>query len=101
MKFFLIGDKETALGFSLAGIESAPAESEAETLSILRKAKSRSDIGIYLITERLAKLVRPFLDSMLMQKGGPLVLEIPDRYGPLPERQSIEAIVLSALGVKV
>jgi V/A-type H+-transporting ATPase subunit F len=101
MKLFLIGDRETVLGFSLVGIESAPAESEEEILAILRKVKSRSDIGIFLITERLARLVRPFLDSMLMQKGGPLILEIPDRHGPLPERQSVEAIVLSALGVKV
>lgn len=101
MKFFLIGDKETVLGFSLAGVESMAAESKAEILTTLRQAQNRSDIGIFLITERLAERVRPFLDTMLLQKGGPLVLEIPDRQGPLPGRRSVESLVLSALGIKV
>ncbi|MBN2373606.1 V-type ATP synthase subunit F [bacterium] len=102
MKFLLIGDKETATGFSLAGIECIIAESQAEIMEGLRQAKERSDIGICIITERLAEQVRPFLKKMVLRKKGrPIILEIPDRLGPLPGKQSVENIVLSALGVKV
>ena len=102
MKFFLVGDKDTVLGFSLAGVEGVAAESEAEVLAALRRAAQRSDIGIFLITERLAGQVRPFLDKMMLRKkGGALILEIPDRLGPLPERRSVEDFALSALGIKV
>jgi V/A-type H+/Na+-transporting ATPase subunit F len=102
MKFFLVGDKETVLGFSLAGIEGVVAESNAEVLAALRQAARRTDIGICLITEKLAERVRPVLDKMLLRKKGcTLILEIPDRLGHLPERRSVEDFALSALGVKV
>jgi V/A-type H+/Na+-transporting ATPase subunit F len=102
MKFFLVGDQETVLGFSLAGVEGVSAESDAEVLSVLRQAAQRSDIGICLITERLADQVRPFLDKMkLRKKEGMLVLEIPDRQGPMPQRRTVEDFALSALGIKV
>ena len=101
MKFFLIGDKETVLGFSLAGVEGKVAESEAEILKLLRKVKHCSHISIVMITERLAERVRPFLQSMILQKEGPLILEIPDRRGPLKHKGSVEALVLSALGMKM
>lgn len=101
MKFFLIGDKETVLGFSLAGIEGAIAESESEILAVLREAKKNTDIGIFLITERLGAKIRPVLDALLLKKGGPLVLEIPDCQGLLAGKRSVEDIVLSALGIKV
>jgi V/A-type H+-transporting ATPase subunit F len=101
MKLFLIGDKETATGFSLAGVEYIIAESREEILAGLRQAKERSDIGICLITERLAEKVRPFLNKQVLQKGRPLILEIPDRRGPVPGKSSVENVVLTALGVKV
>lgn len=102
MKFFLVGDKETVLGFSLAGVEGVAAESDSEVLAALQQAARRSDIGIFLITERLAERVRPFLDKMLLRKKKcTLILEIPDRLGPLPERRSVEDFALSALGIKV
>jgi len=102
MKFFLVGDKETVLGFSLAGVEGVVAESDAEVLAALRKAARRSDIGICLITEKLAERVRPFLDKMLLRKKGcALILEIPDRLGHVPQRRSVEDFALSALGIKL
>ena len=101
MKFFLIGDQETVLGFSLAGVEGEVAQSKAEILTILRQIKHRSDIGIIIITERLAERVRPFLKSMLLSKVGPLILEIPDSQGPLDRKNSAEALVVSALGMQI
>ncbi len=97
----MIADKETALGFSLVGVESVIADSEKEILNTFRKVKDRSDIGIFLITERLAQKARPFLNKILHEKGGPLILEIPDRHGFLSEKGPVESLVVSALGIKV
>jgi V/A-type H+-transporting ATPase subunit F len=101
MKFFLVGDKETVLGFSLAGVEAVAVESQAGVFESLRRASHRSDIKIILITEKCGQQVRPFLEAMLLRKGGPLILEIPDRHGPLPGRRSLEDVVLAALGMKM
>ena len=101
MKFFLIGDRETVLAFSLAGVEGQVAESKTEILTIFRKLKCRSDVGIIMITKPLAEQVHSFLHSMLMQKEGPLIVEIPDRHESLQQNRSVEAMVLSALGMKI
>ncbi|MEW6381314.1 MAG: V-type ATP synthase subunit F [bacterium] len=102
MKFFLVGDKETVLGFSLAGVEGVAAESAQQALSALRRAVRRRDVGICLITEKLAEQLRPHINKMLLQKkGAALILEIPDRLGPLPGKRSVEDFALSALGIKV
>ena len=101
MKFFLIGDKETVLAFSLVGIEGQVAKSKADILNIIRRQKCRSNIGIIMITERLAEYVHPLLQKMFLQKEGPLILEIPDRHGPLPKKRSVEDLILSALGMKI
>jgi len=102
MKFFLIGDQQTVLGFSLAGVEGVSVDSGQQALAVLRKLSRRQDVGICLITEKLAEEVRPYLDKMLLKKrGGALILEIPDRLGPQPDRRSVEDFALSALGIKV
>ncbi|UCH00875.1 MAG: V-type ATP synthase subunit F [Deltaproteobacteria bacterium] len=101
MKFYIIGDKDTVIGFSLVGIEGAVALSQAEALRSLRQALNRNDIGIILITERLGREIQPIIDELLSQKKCTLILQIPDLKGPLQGRRTVEEVVLSALGVKV
>ena len=101
MKFFIIGDKDTVTGFSLAGIEGVVSSCRAETLKALKDALNCRDIGITLITERLAKEIRSTIDELLSRKKCTLILQIPDMRGPLQERRSVEEYVISALGVKV
>ena len=59
------------------------------------------DIGIILISERLAKEIQSTINEVMTQRECILVLQIPDANGALQGRQSIEEFVLSALGVKV
>lgn len=100
MKFFLIGDKDTVSGFSLAGIEGSVVESVEDVLETFRQISHRPEIGIIIITERWAQQVRSALDSLLFQKGGILVVEIPDRFGALRDTCSVEELALSALGLR-
>ena len=101
MRFFMIGDKDTVAGFSLVGIEGAVAHSRAEALRAIKQALNAKDIGIILITERLAEEIGSTIDELLSKKRCTLVLRIPDMGGALEGGGTIEQFVLSALGVKV
>jgi V/A-type H+-transporting ATPase subunit F len=101
MKFYIIGDKDTVVGFNLVGIEGTVANSRSDTLQLLKQVLKRKDIGIILITEKLAKPIQLTLDELLSQKKCTLILQIPDMNGPLKGMRSVEEFVLSALGVNV
>jgi len=101
MKFYVIGDRETVLGFRLAGIEGAVATDRATAAPALRDAASKADIGVVLITERTAAEIREDVDARLYGEGFPLVLEIPDGAGPAADRTRIEDIVRRAIGVEL
>jgi V/A-type H+-transporting ATPase subunit F len=101
MKFHVIGDRETVLGFRLVGISGTEVVGRDDALAALREAVSDKDIGIVLITEAAAARVRDEVDARLYGMGFPLVLEIPDSGGPSPERPAIEEIVRKAVGISI
>ena len=101
MKFFVIGDRQTVLGFRLVGIEGRQAEDREGALAALDEAVSRKDLGIVLITEAVAGRIRDEVDARLYGIGFPLVLEIPDASGPSPERPGIEDVVRKAIGISI
>ena len=101
MKFFVIGDRQTVLGFRLVGIEGAVASEREDVLDTLNAAAARKDVGIVLITEAIADKVRDEVDARLYGMGFPLVLEIPDASGPSPQRPKIEDVVRKAIGISI
>ena len=101
MKFFVIGDRQTVLGFRLVGIEGAVASEREDVLDTLNAAAARKDVGIVLITEAIADKVRDEVDARLYGMGFPLVLEIPDASGPSPQRPKIEDVVRQAIGISI
>ncbi|MGA1795454.1 MAG: V-type ATP synthase subunit F [bacterium] len=101
MRFYTIGDKDTVAGFSLVGIEGCVAHSRSDALRALKQALNTKDIGIILITEKLAEEIRPAIDELLSQRKCTLILRIPDMNGALDCGRNIEEFVLSAVGVKV
>ena len=101
MKFYVIGDRQTILGFRLVGIEGRAVESREEALDALKAAVARKDVGIVLITENIAGQVRDEVEARLYGMGFPLVLEIPDSHGPSPDRPPIEDIVRKAIGITI
>lgn len=101
MKFYVIGDRQTVLGFRLVGIEGSDVENREEALAALKAAVARKDVGIVLITEAIAGEVRDEVDARLYGMGFPLVLEIPDSHGPSADRPPIEDIVRKAIGITI
>ena len=83
MKFFVIGDEDTVLGFSLAGIDGEAVNEAEEAKASLEKAFKMEGLGIIVITERVAEKIRSLVDQYIYKTTFPLIIEIPDRLGPV------------------
>lgn len=101
MTFFVIGDRETVLGFRLVGVEGRVAPERESALAALKDVVLQKDVGIVLLTEKVAAQIRDEVDSRLYGFGFPLVLEIPDSTGRDPNRLPIEDVVRKAIGVSI
>lgn len=101
MKYFVIGDEDTVLGFGMVGVRGQQAATAEETEQALTAAMENADIGIILISERLAELVRPLVDRFVFTRQFPLILEIPDRMGRVEGKPSLKELVNEAIGIKL
>ena len=99
MTFYVIGDKETVLGFSLAGVDGEIVTSPEETKKALERAFQKEGLGIIIIPERVARDVRPLVDRYVYKTTFPLIIEIPDRLGPMEGRGSVRDVIRKAVGI--
>ncbi|MDD4856849.1 MAG: V-type ATP synthase subunit F [Candidatus Krumholzibacteria bacterium] len=101
MKFYVIGDESTVTGFGLAGVQGEMVETADEAREALGKAFASSDIGIIIVTEKIAAQLRTEMEEYVFGRTFPLIIEIPDRTGPMEGRVSIRQLVRSAVGINV
>lgn len=76
LRFYCIGDEDTARGFRLAGVEGRAAAGAAETAAALALAAGRPDCGVIIITKAAAALARGKVEEIRLQRGRPLIVEI-------------------------
>jgi len=105
MKFFLIADADTVLGFRYAGIAGRAVRDAAEARAAFAEAVDRPDVGILMITEAMADLIRDEVNEIRFKIQRPTVVELPgpDWVGtrPTEERKSLLEMVRGALGIRV
>lgn len=99
VKFFVIGDSDTVLGFNLAGIEGQVVETPEESSAALKEAFQKEDMGVIAITEHVAGQIRQEVEQYIYKTTFPLIIEIPDRHGPAPGRGSIRDMIRAAVGI--
>lgn len=97
MQVFVIGDHSTCLAFSLGGITTRTVKERGEALTALEFAIDNQKIGLVLITEKIAALVRPEVDKIIYTMHRPLVVEIPDTSGSLSGRPSAGELMISLM----
>jgi V/A-type H+-transporting ATPase subunit F len=101
MKFYLISDNvDTQAGMRLAGIEGVVVHTKQEISDALDIVLQTEDLGILLITEKLAQKIPEVLAEMKLSRSLPLVVEIPDRHGTARSPKSITRYVNEAIGLK-
>ena len=102
MKSYLISDNmDTFVGMKMAGIESIILYDEEEIIKKLKELKENKDIGIIMITEKIALLVPDEVSKIRLSKEKPLLVEIPDRHGTIKGSDSIVRYVKEAIGIKI
>lgn len=101
MKYSIIGDEDTVLGFEMVGVSGQVVHDADEAQRAFAALLDDKDVGIVIITERVADMIRTTVDKYLFTVSFPLICEIPDRKGSGPDRPSIRDMVNAAIGIKL
>ncbi|NCC14361.1 MAG: ATPase [Spirochaetia bacterium] len=100
MKYFVIGDEDTVLGFSLVGVFGMQATNAEQAKRAWDKALEDPDNGIIIITDTVASLIRVTVDRYLFSESFPLVVEIPSPNSK-EGRTDLRTLVNQAIGVSL
>ena len=100
MHYFVIGDEDTVLGFSLSGTPGIIAFSRETALDALRVALEDKSNAIIIITIDVADLIREEVDRYIFSETFPLIVEIPSRLSGGKSRD-LRKLVNDAIGVKL
>jgi len=101
MKYSIIGDEDTVLGFGMVGVSGKVVENADEAERAFQTILEDKETSIIIITERIADMIRPIVDKYLFTISFPLIVEIPDRNGKEPDRPGIREMVNAAIGLKL
>lgn len=100
MKYFVIGDEVTVLGFSLVGVFGMQATNAEQARQAWNKALEDRANGIIIITDVVANMIRPTVDQYLFSESFPLVVEIPSSRGE-ESHTDLRTLVNQAIGVSL
>jgi len=102
MRFFVISDNtDTVTGFRLAGIEGLRVLTPDAVRAAVSDVIANPDIGVLLVTEKLAAMVPELIYELKLKLTRTLVVEIPDRHGTGRSPDSITRYIREAIGIKV
>jgi len=98
----VIGDEDTVTGFRLAGIRNTLVHEEASKTEAYIWRVLEKDVGVVIITERVAEQVRDLLDRIRREKARvkPVFVEIPDKRGPMGEDR-LRELVRRIIGTEI
>ena len=100
MRYHVIADEDTVLGFALAGVEGTEVSSAQEAESAFDTVIG-GDAGIVIMTEDVADLIRDRVDTYVFSEQFPLLLEIPGPEGQRPDKPRIRELVNQAIGMNL
>jgi V/A-type H+-transporting ATPase subunit F len=98
MNFFCIADKDSSLGFKLAGIETIEVSTRADAAEALQVARADKNTGIILVTEKAAVFLGEDIKTHIHENPLPLVLEVPSR-GSLKKHKSAAELLKELVGI--
>ena len=101
MKYSIIGDEDTVLGFGIVGVLGHVATTPEEVKEAFDRVIQDEEIAIIIMTESVADMIRSIVDRYLFTESFPLIVEVPDRKGPRPGRPGIKDLVNTAIGIKL
>jgi len=101
MKLAAICDNDTAVGLRLAGVHELYVPN-GNPVKMLDEIAERTDIGIVLVTEKIAESMSKYLKDFRLLHGTPIVVEIPDKTGRLEDHVDfVSHIIKKAVGIDI
>ncbi|MEM2874989.1 MAG: V-type ATP synthase subunit F [Candidatus Hadarchaeales archaeon] len=99
----VIGDRSTVAGMFLAGVHLGHSHSDREsTLRALRDLVSSEEVGLVMITYRVAEELGEELRGLMRSKGiFPVVLMIPDGSGYVPKADELGERLRRTIGSEI
>lgn len=99
MEYFVIGDDDTVLGFSLVGVSGIAVHDRNEAINAWNKTLENKAYGIIIITEDVSSMIRDNVDKYLFSRSFPLVVEIPGVDNK--SSRDLRSLVNQAIGVSI
>ncbi len=100
MSMFVMGDKQTLLGFGLVGVPGEEISAAEQAHATLDALLDRDDMKLILITEDLAAQMRDRVDELRLNRLHPVIVEIPGSQSEQPAR-SLREIVQKVVGIRL
>ncbi|MBL7223511.1 hypothetical protein HQ576_02175 [bacterium] len=101
MRYHVIGDEDTVLGFRYAGIAGDVVATADEATEAFRRVTRLPDVGILIVADRIADLIRPIVSAQRFGGATPLVVEVPSADGPSAQREDLLELIREAVGIRV
>ncbi|MBR5371086.1 MAG: V-type ATP synthase subunit F [Oscillospiraceae bacterium] len=102
MRCFVISDNlDTLVGMRLAGMEGVVVHERAEALQALRDAKTKPDIAVVMLTEKITALIAEEVQQHKEQAAMPLLVTVPDRHGSADMTAAISRYLAETVGIHI
>ncbi len=102
MKLAALCDQETAVGLRFTGLQELYIAEPQTAPALFQELTKRSDIGVVIITERIAHELGTVLKDFRIHKKLPIFIEIPDKTGKMEDHVDIVShLIKRAVGIDV
>ena len=102
MKSYFISDNvDTFVGMKMAGVKCEMLHDREDIIARIEELRQDDEIGIIIITEKIALLIPQLVSEIKLAKRRPLLIEIPDRHGTIKGKDSIVRYVKESIGLKL
>ncbi len=111
MKYYIIGEYELVLAFSLVGVEGIAVANKNEALDSFNRVTRNSTVGnatpmeevpkVLILTENIAVMLEEEILQWQMKGEYPLIVEIPGIHGHIIGRKSLTDSIREAVGIHV
>ncbi len=103
MKAYCIADEDTVRGFRLAGVPGEAVSTLQEMSEAVARAFERPDCALVIVTGQVAARLGPGFAALRVERGRPLVVEIPGPEAPVrgAGRESLRRLVQRIVGTSL
>ncbi|MEA2055429.1 MAG: V-type ATP synthase subunit F [Candidatus Thermoplasmatota archaeon] len=101
MKIAGICDQDTATGLRLAGVKELHVSND-DAVKLWNHLTDRDDIGIVILTEKIAEDLGQHLHDYRLRNSIPIILEIPDKKGRDKDHiDFVSHLIKKAVGIEI